>query len=392
MLYLAILILAASVVVLAITLAGSRKMLTLAAVDPEEAYGPLVSVIIPACNEAKTLGPALRALFAQDYADLEIIAIDDRSTDNTWQVLQELAREFSGLRLERIRTLPSGWLGKNHALFRGAELARGELLLFTDADVILEPTTLSRAVSFFTRQRADHLCLVFANTTPGLLLNAMIVDALGGLFLLLKPWNAAEKNSPSFIGIGAFNLISSRAYQDIGGHRALRMHPIDDVMLGKKVKQRGLRQYCLLGRGFVTVPWYATVREMVGGLMKNVYAMYGYRLLYAAVGIGGIVVMTMLPPWGVLLCRGWPQLMLAAALTCRLLVFTCNSRLLGIGPGSIPFALLTPYLMVYIIIKAVVTTIGNQGIDWRGTHYPLKELQKEEMLLQPGDFLVFRRR
>jgi glycosyltransferase involved in cell wall biosynthesis len=229
-------ILLASLYTLGIIIVGQQKMHRLEDITVSvDNNSPLVSIIVPACNEEKTIKPALLSLLQQDYPCLEIIVLDDRSTDNTLALLHAIKKGFPELRIEQIRHLPAGWIGKNHALHRGARAARGDILLFTDADVIMESSTVSRAVAWLTGQQLDHLTLIFRNITPGGLLNAMVVDALGGLFLLLRPWNARRPGSSSFIGIGAFNMIRGKAYRQIGGHAALKMHPIDDVMLGKRV-------------------------------------------------------------------------------------------------------------------------------------------------------------
>ena len=361
---------------------GSLKMKDLGEVEVEGGLPtPLVSVIVPACNEEKTLEPALRSLLHQDYPNREIIVIDDRSTDGTFALLKKLRQQYPELRLEQIRELPAGWLGKNHALYWGAKQARGEILLFTDADVVMEGTTLSRAVAYLVDRKLDHLTLIFRNIAPGGLLNAMVVDALGGLFLLLRPWNVRKAGSRAFIGVGAFNLILSRAYWRLGGHAALKMHPIDDIMLGKKIKQQGLRQDCLLGGLFVQVRWYDTVAAMVHGLMKNIFALYSYRLDYVAAAVLGIIVMTIVPLWGLLLVPGPARIFFGLAVLGRLAVFACTARVVKGGPSLILWSLLTPYLIVMIVIKAVWTTLANKGIDWRGTHYSLQELKNQEPLL-----------
>jgi cellulose synthase/poly-beta-1,6-N-acetylglucosamine synthase-like glycosyltransferase len=342
---------------------------------------PLVSLIVPACNEEATLEPALRSLLEQDYSNLEIIVIDDRSTDGTFALLKTLGEEFPAIRVEQITELPLGWLGKNHALYWGARQARGEILLFTDADIVMESSTISRAVSFFVREGLDHLSLIFRNVAQGGLLNAMVVDALGGLFLFLRPWNVRKAGSHAFIGVGAFNMIRRDAYWKLGGHAALKMHPIDDVMLGKKVKQLGMIQDCLLGGDFVQVRWYETVSEMIRGLMKNLFALYSYRVSFAAVGIFGIVAMTIVPFWGLILGEGLARIFFGCTVVCRFGVFLCNASGMKVRRTALSWFLITPYFIVYIIIKAVWLTLKNQGIDWRGTHYSLQDLRKEEPLL-----------
>jgi len=361
---------------------GSLKMKDLGEVSSGgHTHFPLVSVIVPACNEEMTLEPALRSLLKQDYPNREIIVVDDRSTDGTYELLRKMRQEFPEIRLAQITELPTGWLGKNHALYWGAKQARGEILLFTDADVVMEPSTLCRAVSWFVDEKLDHLCLIFRNVAQGGLLNAIVIDALGGLFILLRPWNVSTPGSRSFIGVGAFNMILSRSYWKLGGHGALKMHPIDDIMLGKKVKQQGFTQDCLLGGDFVQVRWYETIAEMIRGLMKNIFALYGYRVSYVAVGLVGIIVMNIIPLWGLLLAQGPARILFGLTVLCRFAVFSFNARAVKGGPGLLLWSLLTPYLIVYTVIKAVWTTIRNQGIDWRGTHYSLQELKKQEPLL-----------
>jgi len=360
---------------------GSLKMQHLSDKLPGTGtHTPPVSIIVPACNEEATLEPALCSLLQQDYPNLEIIVIDDRSTDKTFEVITKLRQNFPEIRVGQVTELPMGWLGKNHALYLGAKMAQGEILLFTDADIVMKPSTLSRAVTYFVSERLDHLSLIFRNLTPGVLLNAMIVDSLGGLFLLLRPWNVRKKNSKAFIGVGAFNMIRSQVYRELGGHVLFKMHPIDDIMLGKRVKQQGFIQDCLQGGDFVQVRWYESIPEMVRGLMKNIFAFFSYRIEYVAAALLGNIMLTIVPVWGLFLCHGAGRLFFSAAVLCRFAVFVCNARGMNVSSASSLWSLLTPYLTVYIVIKAVWTTLRNQGIDWRGTHYPLKELKKEDGL------------
>ncbi len=360
---------------------GSRKMKSLGEMQANVLpAAPLVSIIVPACNEEATLDPALRSLLKQDYANREIIVIDDRSTDGTYDLLKSLEQEFPEIRVEQVTDLPCQWLGKNHALYWGAKQARGQILLFTDADIIMEPSTLSRAVTYFVDEELDHFSLIFRNVAQGGLLNAMVVDALGGLFFLLRPWNVRKAGSRAFIGVGAFNMISRDAYRQLGGHASFKMHPIDDIMLGKKVKQQGLSQDCLLGGDFVQVHWYETVSEMVRGLMKNIFALYSYRVSHAAVAVFGIMVMTVVPFWGLLLAQGTARIFFGLTLLCRFGAFFCNAHAMKVRFTFFPWSLVTPYLIICIVVKAVWTTLARQGIDWRGTHYSLQELKKEEPL------------
>jgi hypothetical protein len=114
--------------------------------------------------------------------------------------------------------------------------------------------------------------------------------------------------------------------------------------------------------------------------MKNVFALYSYRISYAVAGICGIILMTVLPVWGLVPASGWARVFFGDAVVCRFIVFSRNASLLQAGKKSIPWSLLTPYCIISIIVLAVWTTIRNQGITWRGTRYSLQELKQQEPL------------
>lgn len=355
---------------------GMRRMTALDDIPPlQQENVPKVSVIIPACNEAATIEPALKSILALDYADLEVIAINDRSADRTGAVLNEIQKQYPGLQIHDISRLPEGWMGKNHALQYGAERARGEYLLFTDADIIMEKSCLARAMRHMLENGLDHMSMFFKSIAPGGLLNALILDAGGGLMLMLKPWKAKDPNSQRYMGVGAFNLVKSDVYKAIDGHRTIAMHPIDDVILGKVIKHSGFSQDCLLGHNFVQVKWYGTVRELINGLMKNAFAFYNYKLAYVLLGVMIVVMMNILPFPVFFFTSGIIRGLFGAAVIARLLSFAYGFSKTGINPWYFVWSLVTSYIYIYIVIKAAVTTIKNRGIIWRGTYYSLDELK-----------------
>ncbi|HBI15854.1 MAG TPA: glycosyl transferase [Desulfobulbaceae bacterium] len=361
---------------------GVRRMRSLRDIPPLAGEKqPRVSVIVPACNEEGTIEEALRTLLALEYAHLELIVINDRSTDRTGEVLARLQAEHPRLVVHSITELPDGWLGKTHALQQGARLASGKYLLFTDADILFEKTTLARAMTLMFEEGLDHLCLIFRNIAQGLLLNAMMTDAGGGLYFLFKPWKARGPHRRHFMGVGAFNLVRKSAYLAINGHEQFRMHPLDDLMLGKVIKQSGFRQDCLSGFEFLQVRWYASPGEMIKGLMKNIFALFSFRVSLVLAAVLGVCILTVLPPWGALLLSGWPRLICLLTVGIRLLSFAWGCRVTGVPLWTVPFALLTPYLNIYIILRGMLTTLTHGGIDWRGTHYPLAALRKNQPIL-----------
>ncbi len=342
---------------------------------------PRVSVIVPACNEGKNIKKAILSLLDQEYENKEIIVINDRSTDNTAMVLEGVRRNHPSVRILTLTEVADGWMGKSHALDQGAKMSTGEIILFTDADVIMEKTTISRAVNYFLEKKLDHLSLLFKNTTRGWLLNSLILDSGMALLLVFKPWRVRKDTSSCFIGVGAFNMIGRSVYKKIGGHRSIRMHPIDDVMLGKRVKQNGYRQDCLVAQDYVTIPWYGSVSEMVEGLLKNTFSVLHYRLAFVPLQLLLIFIANIYPFVGALWCEGAVQAICLLSLMVRSVLFCGGLHFLGLPVWYLAGSFLTPVISAYIVIKSAFVTTRNNGIFWRGRFYALQDLKKARPLL-----------
>lgn len=355
---------------------GYGKLDSLDAIEPQEKTDqPLVSIVIPACNEAGSIEQSLRSLCNLDYPNVEIIVVDDRSTDQTATVVESVQHDFPGVRLIRISELPEGWLGKPHALQRGADEAEGDYLLFIDADVSLEKTTISRAVRAMEERALDHLTLIFKNSSPGLLLNALIADIGAGLFFLIKPWKAKIAESRNFMGVGAFNMVRAPVYRSIGEHREIKLQIVDDVYLGKLIKQNGFRQECMLAESLLTLCWYGSVSEMISGLMKNVYAFCRYRPSYVVLGVLAISLMTVAPMAGAVFARGTAQLFFILTVLIRIAGTGGGMIHIGLPPVSIIFLLITPFISLFIILKAFFQVHLAGGVTWRGSFYSLDKLR-----------------
>ena len=190
--------------------------------QPDElpAEPPSVSIVVSALNEAHTIEPALQSLLALDYPWLEVVAINDRSSDATGAILDRLQQTDARLKVLHIEALPAGWLGKNHALQRGAEIATGEYVLFTDADVHFEARALRQAVGYCVRHGLDHLVVLAEFTVRSNLLAALLSSVYWFFFIKHPPWRVRQ--SPRVhIGMGAFNLVRTAPYRQAGeGARA----------------------------------------------------------------------------------------------------------------------------------------------------------------------------
>lgn len=379
MAYLALMTLVATMVVLIEIALGMKRMKPLQDVAPLSNSGlPLVSIIIPARNEEKTIKPALLSILTQDYHNLEVMVINDRSTDGTGDVLKKMRVRYPRLKVEHITELPPGWLGKNHALQYGAERAGGEYLLFTDADVVMEKTTLLRAMHHLTRNGLDHLCMFFEPVASSGFLAALFTDVGIGLLGLFKPWKASNPKSKRYMGVGAFNLVRAEAYREIGGHHFIAMHPIDDIMLGKVIKRHGFKQECLLGKGFVSVRWYESVKELTTGLMKNLFALFDYSMIKTAGALVIILVLVVLPQWALFFTDGIARVFYGMVVAVRFIFFAAAFREAGSKFRYAFWSFFTPYFIIQLVTKAAISTIRNKGIDWRGTYYSLDDLKVQK--------------
>jgi glycosyltransferase involved in cell wall biosynthesis len=353
---------------------GHRRIHFLRDITPAT-IGPSVSLIAAARNEARAIEAAVSSLLRIDYPALEIILVNDRSSDETGPILDRLARADGRLKVVHVAELPDGWLGKNHALFVGAAHANGTLLLFTDADVVFEPTALRRAVALMETDRLDHLAATPDVRVPGVALNAFVA-AFGVFFsLYARPWKARDPRSRHHIGIGAFNLLRADVYRSIGTHRAIAMRPDDDLKLGKLVKKGGFRQDVVYGRDLIVVEWYASLRALIDGLMKNAFAGVNYNL--AAV-VGSTMALGLIHVWpflGLFLTHGVARALNGVCIVLIWLMFATSARYTG---GRIAYAVAYPaaaLLFAYIIWRSALLAVVSGRVTWRGTSYPLSQMR-----------------
>jgi glycosyltransferase involved in cell wall biosynthesis len=353
---------------------GQRRLRALKDVTPARACPPL-SVITAARNEARRIEVALTSLLRLDYPALEIIVVNDRSTDETGAILERLARQDSRLTIKHVSELPEGWLGKNHALYLGAAEASGTLLLFTDADVVFEPSTLRRAAALMEQDTLDHLAAVPDVRVPGIALNSFV--AAFGIFFSLyaRPWKARDPHSRFHIGIGAFNLIRADVYHAIGTHRAIAMRPDDDMKLGKLVKKRGFRQDAVYGRDLITVEWYASIGELVDGLMKNAFAGVNYSLLAVTGSTAALFLTDVWPFLALVATHGVTRTLNGVSVALIVLIFWTGAHH---GGSRLRYVLAFPaaaLLFAYIMWRSALIAVIRGSVTWRGTAYPLAQMR-----------------
>lgn len=330
------------------------------------------SVIVAARHEEARIEQTVRRLLAQRGVELELIVVDDRSTDRTGEILEQLAKEDPRLRVVRIDALPEGWLGKCHACHVGASAARGDWILFTDADCWSKPDVLLRALRVAEREQADHVTL-----TSGLAVTSFGLRAGSLMFhLSIANWfSGVNRDRPkSHLGIGAFNLVRASAYRQCGGYEALRLTVLDDVKLGLLLRRAGKRTRAFLGADDVEAHWGTNAFSTIKLMEKNYFAALEFSL---ALALGVSTFGTLLMGVVVLGAVSGTGAGLAAALSpfCLVVPAAILARRIG-WPRFV--ALGVPFVVpVFIcaLLNSTFMTLRHGGIRWRETFYSLETLR-----------------
>jgi hypothetical protein len=348
---------------------------------PDPTAWPLLTLIIPACNEGSTLEPAVGTLLAQDYPRLEIVLINDRSTDQTGMVVDQLALRDARVIPLHIEALPAGWLGKVHAMHQGVQKSRGEFILFTDADVHFAPGALRRAVSLAVHHGHDHVA-VFPQMTDLTLGTEMVVAMFAIQFMMMiRPHRVGKPGSKAYVGIGAFNMVRRAALSKTPGLEWLRLEIADDMGMALMLSQGGARGAVYGGVGMVYIRWYPTVRAMVQGLEKNLFPVVGHFSPGRAVAAAIAAAWLSLAPFAALTGDSGGMVALGVAVVCASVTSALMARK-ALGSRFVP-TLLAPVgglVLAVALLRSTWMTLARGGVVWRGTQYPLAELRAGQRL------------
>jgi cellulose synthase/poly-beta-1,6-N-acetylglucosamine synthase-like glycosyltransferase len=348
--------------------------------NPVRAAGnPRVSIIVPARNEEEAIEQSLNTLLALDYDNYEVIAVDDRSTDRTGEIIEKVAASpgaLGRLRVIHHGALPAGWLGKTHAMWTAVSEASGAWLLFTDADVLFKPDSLRRAMVYAESERADHVVL-FPRMIMKRAGERMMIAFFQTMFVFgHRPWKVADPKTKDHMGVGAFNLICRTAYEAVGTYKALRMEVLDDMKLGKVVKNAGFAQRNVFGDDLISIRWANGALGVVNNLTKNFFAILSFqwwRTLFCAFGLAFL---NLMPFAGVALAHGWARFPYAMALLSMFLIYLGMSWRSAVPAYYFVLHPVSSVLFIYTLLRSMSHTLWNDGIVWRGTRYPLEELRK----------------
>ena len=341
--------------------------------------GPAVSLIIPARNESRTIATVLASVRASTYRRLEIIVVDDRSTDDTADRVTAIAADDPRLRLVRGEPLPDGWFGKPWACVQGARAATGEILVFTDADTRHAPDLLAHAVAGLMAEHADLLTIAPRQRCDGFWERVVMpqVWLLLGIRYHPDAVNRARR-ARDVIANGQFIMVRRASYERVGTHAAVRGEVAEDLALAQAFFRAGLRSWFAFAESLMETRMYESLPHLVEGWSKNVYL--GGRRSFpdepvrrALVPVAlGLAVLFWLAPPAVLvaaLVGVLPSLMPAAALAVGLSAVFWMLMSYGMRVPA-AYGLLYPLgaaVLLYIVLRS--TWRGARRVEWRGRTY-----------------------
>jgi chlorobactene glucosyltransferase len=228
----------------------------------------LVSVIIPARNEEETIGSCLKSLIPQSYKNLEIIVIDDCSSDNTASVVRKMVEVDPRIKLVDAGEKPKGWVGKSWPCWRGFEVSRGEYLLFLDADSRLSPETIGIGLNYVLQKKIDMFSLAPKVEMPSLVSRAVMPIISGAINLLYPMQKVNDPKSSRAYVFGTFVLVARKTYEEMGGHSKVRMELVEDAAIAREAKTSGYLLRIERGPKFISTRWESRSADIYNGLER----------------------------------------------------------------------------------------------------------------------------
>jgi chlorobactene glucosyltransferase len=344
--------------------------------EPPAGGGSLVSVVVPARDEQRDVGATVRSLLALDYAPFEVIVVDDESRDATAAAARAAAGGDPRVRVLAGRPLPAGWVGKSWACWQGAQAARGDWLLFTDADVVHAPDSLGRAVAMATRLGRGGITLFPTIDTVGPVERMVAPAALTAIGTFVAPGPLARSpRSRVAIAAGAYMLVERRLYDAVGGHSRIRGRMIDDVCLAAAIKRSGGLLVPALAGPLARLRMYHGGREVWEGWSKNASFGAAGGAGKGLVGAAVVAALALLPPVAsVAGLRRRDRALAAAGLSGTLALLLLQRLSAGLVPTPPRYAPTLPLGMLVLCgaaARGALHRLTGAGPSWRGRRYPL---------------------
>jgi chlorobactene glucosyltransferase len=335
--------------------------------------------MVPARNEAENIKMCVISLLKQDYANIEILVLDDNSTDDTSLIVKRIAEKDSRVKLITGKPLKDGWIGKSYACHQLAKHARGRYFLFTDADTLHFKNAVSSTIGCLIKNKLDALSAIPKQIMVGIHERLVVTWVHFGILSLLPLILIKKSKYPLFCTAnGQCMLFKREVYRKIGGHKSIKTKILEDIHISKQVKRHGYRFMLFDGSKNIYCRMYRNFRGLIKGFSKFMFAAFDFKVFNIAVVILFISVIFLFPfiflPLGILLFN-WPYpivnliiIQIFIVLTMRIiLAIRLNNRILD--------TFLHPVSMVYIIllcINSVLQTKFGEGAYWKDRGYDIR--------------------
>ena len=364
---------------------------------PPPPDAPLISVCVPARNEERNIHACVKSILTQDYPYLEVIVLDDRSTDRTSEILNQLLLESDGaaaplstskgrapsLHIIQGSDLPEGWAGKPHALFQASAAAQGDWLCFVDADTFLSPAALSSCYGKAIETKADMFTIMTFQILGSFWEKVVMPIVMTALSVGFSPRKVNDPNTRDSIANGQFILIKRSVYDAIGGHERVKDQIVEDKAIAEQVKWNGYRLIVANGYAVARTRMYISLAEMWEGWTKNIYLGLSDRpslMLLGALGAFlALVAALVLPVWPLLGLTwyvqggGWLALsIIAKALIFWAVVIYARARVsMGMGISTwYAFSLpLGAAVFAAMMFTSTWKVLSGTGVTWKGRTY-----------------------
>ncbi len=337
---------------------------------------PLVSILIPARNEEKNIERCLKSILNQDYRNTEIIVLDDNSIDKTAEIVKKLAEKDPRIKLVSGKPLPQGWLGKNFACFQLSGYARGDYLIFTDADTYHFASSVKSAISCLIANKLDAAC-PFPRQIMVSLSERMAIPFINFAILLFMPLALIRKSkNPLFCtGVGQYFIFKREAYFGMGGHSAVKGKILEDVHISKKTKESGFNYMIFDGSTSLTCRMYKNFHEVWKGYSRFMFSAFDYNFITMFLVLTLVTIFLFMPfvflPLGIFIYKWSPGIMTFIILQVSIIsiIRICISLRFKENPLNV---FIHPLSMIFIVLVSMNSFIQSRlgsGISWKGRTY-----------------------
>jgi cellulose synthase/poly-beta-1,6-N-acetylglucosamine synthase-like glycosyltransferase len=341
---------------------------------------PRVSVVVPANNEQGVIEESVRSILESDYSNLELIIVDDRSSDRTPVILERLAESDSRIIVDTVKELPEGWTGKTHALYHGSKRASGDIILFLDADVLIGKDVISRCLAFFLRNNVGMFSMIPGFIKRGFSENVISPHLALGISYFYPLTDVNDQNKSTGLASGSFIMIKREVYESVGTWKRFRNEITEDVAISKAVKRHGHRLIVVRGHSMVRTRGFERVsdacrfwrRTYYGGLEKSVTKVARLTASYSALTLLPFLVLFS----GVKCALGTAspavEVLLTLSIIAILAIIVPLSIFLQQEGGKWAYGLTAPLgiiVSVWVGLTTLLALIGDRGIRWRGSTY-----------------------